>query len=105
MEEHKILIELEEKFPRIVELPDNIRSIFTFTFSEMFNNAIEHSQSKIIKVEVSVRENNLSFIVEDSGIGAFRNIMKKKKFIVLFFPQPPRTQTMETQKNNKQIAI
>jgi len=79
LEEHKILIELEEKFPRIVELPDNIRSIFTFTFSEMFNNAIEHSQSKIIKVEVSVRENNLSFIVEDSGIGAFRNIMKKKK--------------------------
>src|SRR3989338_8465686 len=45
---------------------------------EMFNNAIEHSESKIISVEVSLRNNKLSFIVEDSGIGVFRNIMKKK---------------------------
>lgn len=79
LEEHQILIELEERFPQIVELRENIRSIFTFAFSEMFNNAIEHSQSKAIKVEVSVRDNKLSFIVEDSGVGAFRNIMKKKK--------------------------
>jgi len=79
LEEHKVLIELEEKFPHIIKLTDNIRSIFTFAFSEMFNNAIEHSQSKIIKVEISVRQNKLSFIVDDSGIGAFRNIMNKKK--------------------------
>ncbi|HYC34375.1 MAG TPA: DUF4325 domain-containing protein, partial [Candidatus Paceibacterota bacterium] len=52
--------------------------IFTFAFSEMFNNAIEHSQSKIIGVEVAVRDGKLSFIVEDSGIGVFRNIMKKR---------------------------
>lgn len=78
LEEHKILLEIEEKFPRIAQLPENIKSIFTFAFSEMFNNAIEHSQSKIISVEVSVREKDLSFIVNDSGVGAFRNIMKKK---------------------------
>jgi anti-sigma regulatory factor (Ser/Thr protein kinase) len=78
LEEHKILLEIEEKFPRIAQLPENIKSIFTFAFSEMFNNAIEHSQSKSISVEVSVREKDLSFIVNDSGIGAFRNIMKRK---------------------------
>lgn len=78
LEEHKVLIEAEEKLSRIAELPENIRSIFTFAFSEMLNNAIEHSQSKLIQVEVSVRDNKLSFIVEDSGIGAFRNIMKKR---------------------------
>ncbi len=78
LEEHKILLEIEEKFPRIAELPENIKSIFTFAFSEMFNNAIEHSQSKSISVEVSVREKDLSFIVNDGGVGAFRNIMKKK---------------------------
>lgn len=78
LEEHKILLEIEEKFPRIAQLPENIKSIFTFAFSEMFNNAIEHSQSKSISVEVSVREKDLSFIVNDSGVGAFRNIMKKK---------------------------
>lgn len=78
LEEHKILLEIEEKFPRIAELSENIKSIFTFAFSEMFNNAIEHSHSKNISVEVAVRDKDLSFIVNDSGIGVFRNIMKKK---------------------------
>jgi anti-sigma regulatory factor (Ser/Thr protein kinase) len=78
LEEHKVLLEIEEKFPRIAELPENIRSIFTFAFSEMFNNAIEHSQSKSISIEVSIHDTDLSFIVNDSGVGAFRNIMKKK---------------------------
>jgi anti-sigma regulatory factor (Ser/Thr protein kinase) len=78
LEEHKILLEIEEKFPRIAQLPENIRSIFIFAFSEMFNNAIEHSQSKSISIEVAVRDKDLSFIVSDSGIGVFRNIMKKK---------------------------
>ncbi len=78
LEEHSVLMELEEKFPLISNIPENIKSIFTFAFSEMFNNAIEHSESKIISVEVSLRNNKLSFIVEDSGIGVFRNIMKKK---------------------------
>ncbi|MCX6717742.1 MAG: STAS-like domain-containing protein [Candidatus Taylorbacteria bacterium] len=78
LEEHKVLAEIEEKFLQIKDLPENIKSIFTFSFSEMFNNAIEHSTSKNIIVEVSIKNNNLSFIVLDSGVGAFRNIMKRK---------------------------
>lgn len=78
LEEHKVLLEIEDKFPRISQLPENIKSIFTFAFSEMFNNAIEHSHSKNISIEVSVREKDLSFIVNDSGVGVFRNIMQKK---------------------------
>ncbi len=78
LEEHKIILEIEEKFPRILQLTENLKSIFTFAFSEMFNNAIEHSQSKSISVEVAVRDKDLSFIVSDSGVGVFRNIMKKK---------------------------
>src|SRR3989338_10702074 len=44
----------------------------------MFNNAIEHSRSKIILVEVTMRDKFLSFIINDSGVGVFRNIMKKR---------------------------
>jgi len=79
LEEHKVLAEVEQKFPQLLQLPENIQSIFTFAFSEMFNNAIEHSQSKVISIEVAIRDNKLSFMVEDSGVGAFRNIMEKKK--------------------------
>ena len=78
LEEHKVLLEIEEKFPRISELPENVRSVFTFAFSEMFNNAIEHSRSRRISIEVSLRGKELSFIVSDSGIGVFRNIMGKR---------------------------
>ncbi len=79
LEEHKILLEIEERFPQILSLKENIRSIFTFAFSEMLNNAIEHSNSKKISIEVSIKNNKLSFIISDFGIGVFRNIMKKRK--------------------------
>ena len=79
LEEHKILIDIQKRFSLLTNLPENIHSIFTFAFSEMFNNAIEHSQSKSIKVEVSLRDGVLSFIIDDSGIGVFRNIKQKRK--------------------------
>lgn len=78
LEEHKVFLEIEDKLSHLKELPENVRSIFTFAFSEMFNNAIEHSGSKIISVEAIVRKTSLSFTVNDAGVGVFRNIMKKR---------------------------
>ena len=78
LEEHTVLLEIEEKFPHLSSLPENIKSIFTFAFSEMLNNAIEHSGSKAINIEVSLRNQKLSFIINDSGIGVFKNIIKKR---------------------------
>lgn len=79
IEEHTVLMEIEEKFYPLSNLKENIKSIFTFAFSEMLNNAIEHSQSKNISVEVSIVNQKLSFVIKDHGIGVFRNIMKKKE--------------------------
>ncbi|PIZ55147.1 hypothetical protein CO057_04325 [Candidatus Uhrbacteria bacterium CG_4_9_14_0_2_um_filter_41_50] len=79
LEEHMVLMDIEKSFPALMDLPENIHSIINFAFSEMFNNAIEHSQSKIIGVEIALRNNQFSFIVEDSGVGVFRNIMKNRK--------------------------
>ena len=78
LEEHQVFLEIEDKLPGLKQMPENVRSIFTFAFSEMFNNAIEHSESKVISVEVALRGNFLSFSVSDSGVGVFRNIMKKR---------------------------
>ncbi len=79
LEEHKILTEIEEKFPQISELQEHIRNIFTFAFSEMLNNAIEHSRSKTISIEISISGNELWFIINDVGVGVFRNVMEKKR--------------------------
>ncbi len=78
LEEHKVFLEIEDRLPRLKELPENVRSIFTFAFSEIFNNAIEHSESKIISMEVTMRDRFLSFVINDAGVGVFRNIMKKR---------------------------
>ncbi len=79
LEEHTILTEIEERFPQISGLKEHIRNIFTFAFSEMLNNAIEHSRSRKISVEISVTDEELWFMVNDSGVGVFRNVMRKKK--------------------------
>ncbi|HEY4507170.1 MAG TPA: DUF4325 domain-containing protein [Candidatus Paceibacterota bacterium] len=78
LEEHKVLNELENKFPLILTLKENVRSIFTYAFSEMLNNAIEHSKSKNITVEVRIENKKLFFDVIDSGIGVYKNIMVKR---------------------------
>lgn len=78
LEEHKVLDEINQT--RIyLGLKDNVRSIFNYTFSEMLNNAIEHSKSEKVSVNVFKSKKELVFFVEDFGIGVFRNIKEKKK--------------------------
>lgn len=78
LEEHKVLDEVNQT--RIYRsLKDNVRSIFNYAFSEMLNNAIEHSGSKMISVKVFISKKDLVFIVEDRGVGVFINIKEKKK--------------------------
>ncbi len=79
LEEHGVLDDIEKTFPPLSKLSENVKSIFTYAFSEMLNNAIEHSQSNNIFVEVVLENDDLSFIVEDFGIGVFRSIMQKRK--------------------------
>jgi len=60
------------------KLPQNTENIFDYAFSEMVNNAIEHSESKKVRVEVGKEENFLTFKVRDFGVGVFKNIKEKK---------------------------
>jgi anti-sigma regulatory factor (Ser/Thr protein kinase) len=77
--EHLVIIEIEKKLTQIKSLSENIKDIFTFAFSEMLNNAIEHSKSKNIVVSVSFSNDSLEFLVEDFGVGVFRNVMRSKR--------------------------
>ena len=78
LEEHKVLDQIGQILPTLKDLPENVRSIFIYAFSEMLNNAIEHSKSVRIGVEVLILNKMLSFIIQDSGIGVFRNVMKQR---------------------------
>lgn len=82
LEEHEVMDEIESRLPIILELKkqkENVHSIFYYAFSEMLNNAIEHSKSDYIDIEVILKKNNLKFTVNDYGIGVYKNIMKNRK--------------------------
>jgi len=79
LEEHVVFNEIEDKLPLISKLKENVHSIFEYAFSEMFNNAIEHSSSNKIDIVVATDNYRLFFIIRDYGIGVFKNIQKDRK--------------------------
>lgn len=79
IEEHTVFNKLRDRYNFVRGLPDNIQSILFYAFTEMLNNAIEHSKSENIEIEVRKEKSNLTFIVSDFGIGVFRNVMKQRK--------------------------
>lgn len=79
LEEQTALDEVEKRMLNKLKLSDQAKSIFGFSFAEMMNNAIEHSGSKRIRVEVFIQGEILVCSIEDYGIGAFANIQKKNE--------------------------
>ena len=58
-------------------LSENVRSIINYAFTEMLNNAIEHSKSTDIEVDFSSDRDTVTFVVRDFGIGVFKSVMQK----------------------------
>ncbi|MBQ7040705.1 DUF4325 domain-containing protein [Candidatus Saccharibacteria bacterium] len=59
---------------------EQAKDILSFTFTEMLNNAIDHSKSSIGHVRIWQENELLKFSVRDFGIGIFKSIMAKKKY-------------------------
>lgn len=77
--EDLVFNELNTEISFLKDLREEVHNIFQYSFTEMLNNAIEHSQSKTINVLIEKTDDTIIFEIRDSGIGAFRNIMQKKK--------------------------
>ena len=61
----------------LFQLPANVESIVNYAFTEMLNNAIDHSMSDRCQIEVGLDVARVSFKVKDTGIGVFRSIAEK----------------------------
>ena len=57
----------------------NVTDIVNYAFTEMLNNAIEHSRSKKVLVQMSKTEDLVRFQVIDWGVGIFNDIKRKFK--------------------------
>jgi biotin operon repressor/anti-sigma regulatory factor (Ser/Thr protein kinase) len=58
-------------------LRPNVRNIVHYAFTEMLNNAIEHSRAGQCRVKVGLEAARLAFEVRETGIGIFRSIADK----------------------------
>ena len=59
------------------QLSKNIFDILSYSFTELLNNAIDHSQSKKSKIKLRVNNYNIALSINDQGIGIFENIKNK----------------------------
>lgn len=59
-------------------VPEQTVNILEYAFTEMLNNAIEHSGSRKITVEFKKDSDTTQFIVEDFGIGVFNKIIRSR---------------------------
>jgi len=62
-----ILLQLEA-------LPDNVRQIWSYSCSEMLNNAIDHSEGSAVIVTIAKETTRHKITIQDNGIGIFKKI-------------------------------
>lgn len=78
LSEHLVLEEIKRDTGIFLGINDNIKKILDYAFSEMLNNAIDHSQSDKIEIDFISNDDVIVFLVKDFGIGIFNNIIKNK---------------------------
>jgi len=77
LQEHILLEKIESSSIILKNLPDRTKSIFGYAFTEMLNNAIEHSRSNNIYIDVYEDGQKICFDVIDNGVGVYNNLIKK----------------------------
>jgi anti-sigma regulatory factor (Ser/Thr protein kinase) len=55
-------------------IPKDVTDIVHYGFSEIFNNAIDHSEGTIIKVNVEMQGRDIVLTIQDNGIGIFKKV-------------------------------
>jgi len=64
----------EDISEKLGDLPDNVMRIWSYGFSEMFNNAIDHADASEIIIDLERDAVNTQLIIYDNGIGIFKKI-------------------------------
>lgn len=65
--------------PLVVDLPENVRNIWHYGITEMVNNAIDHSGSKMVTVGMTQTALHTTAWISDDGDGIFLKIQRALK--------------------------
>ncbi|MDD4332626.1 MAG: DUF4325 domain-containing protein [Patescibacteria group bacterium] len=79
LSEDAILDQIKRETGIFLDLPVGTANIVSYAFTEILNNAIEHSRSKEIEISLKRDSAGILFEVVDRGVGIFKNIMAIKR--------------------------
>lgn len=74
LQEH--MVWAEKIRPQVQYLPENILKILEYGFSEMLNNAIDHSEGTAVTIMIERSSQEVKIWITDDGIGIFNKIKK-----------------------------
>lgn len=58
------------------KFPDNVKQIWEYSFMEMMNNAIDHSNAETVTISICANCLYTAIMIYDNGIGIFRKIQE-----------------------------
>jgi anti-sigma regulatory factor (Ser/Thr protein kinase) len=79
LQEDRVWTQIVQQTGIAHHIQENILRIVEYGFTEMLNNAIDHSRSKTVQVRMMRTEEDIRFSVTDTGVGIFRNIKEQRK--------------------------
>lgn len=62
--------------PLLTDLPDNVKDVWVYGFTEMLNNAVDHSSGTEVFIQVTKTSLSTKIIISDDGEGIFRKIQR-----------------------------
>jgi len=74
LSESMVFEEVRKRMQLERKINKNCLTIFDYAFTEMLNNAIDHSQSKKVWIKVEIDNSNIAFVIKDLGIGAIESV-------------------------------
>lgn len=63
--------------PSIIQYPDNVKEIWHYCFTEILNNAIDHSSGSNVLIEITKTAIDTEIMIYDNGEGIFRKIQRE----------------------------
>lgn len=79
LEEH--VVWQNDIFPRLGQLPENVIDIWHYGFTEMLNNAIDHSSGKNVFIQLERTATSTETLIHDDGEGIFKKIHREMELI------------------------
>lgn len=65
--------------PLVHGLPPNVVNMANIAFTEMLNNALDHSEAQAVTLAMHVADGRLQMVVADDGVGIFHRITRALK--------------------------